>query len=69
MRDIAWRNKDGLISGHSPTHPLYMLADRQELTYDSSVWTGCYLENLPGALDDRDEWKERGREIRASSAT
>ena len=36
---------------------------------------GCNLENLPGAMDDRDRWKERERErervrkIRAVSTT
>ena len=31
--------------------------------------TGCSLEDLPGAMDERDEWQERVREIHASSAT
>ena len=31
--------------------------------------TGCSLENLPGAMDDRDGWRERVREIRAGGAT
>ena len=31
--------------------------------------TGCSLEDLPGAMDDRDRWRERVREIRASSIT
>ena len=31
--------------------------------------TGCSLEGLPEATDDRDEWRERVREIRASSTT
>ena len=26
---------------------------------------GCSLEDFPGALDDRDWWRERVREIRA----
>ena len=28
--------------------------------------TGCSLEDLPGAVDDRDGWHERVREIYAS---
>ena len=31
--------------------------------------TGCDLENLPGAMDERDEWRLRFREIRASCTT
>ena len=34
----------------------------QELRAD----TGCRLEDLPGAMDDRDEWRERVREIWAA---
>ena len=26
--------------------------------------TGCSLEDLPGAMDDKDRWSERFREIR-----
>ena len=31
--------------------------------------TGCSLEDLPEAMDDRDDWQECVKEIRASSAT
>ena len=31
--------------------------------------TECSLEDLPEAMDDRDEWQERVREIHASSMT
>ena len=31
--------------------------------------TGSSLEDLPGAMDDRDEWGERVKEICANSAT
>ena len=31
--------------------------------------TGCRLEDLLGSMDDRDGWRERAREIRASSVT
>ena len=34
-----------------------------------SADTGCDLEDLPGAMDDKDGWWERVREIRASSLT
>ena len=29
--------------------------------------TGCSLEDLPGAMNDREGWQERVREIPASS--
>ena len=38
--------------------------DQQEPIYNSSV-----LEDLPGAMDDRDGGQERAKEIRASSVT
>ena len=31
--------------------------------------TGCSLEDLPGAMDDREGWWEKVREIRAGGAT
>ena len=34
-----------------------------------SADTGCSLEDLPGAMDDRDGWSERVKDIRAVSAT
>ena len=32
-----------------------------------STDTGCSMEHLPGAIENRHEWRERVREIRASS--
>ena len=34
-----------------------------------SAPTGCSLEDLPGAIEDRDGWREGVRESRASGAT
>ena len=31
--------------------------------------TGCSLENLPEAMNDREKWRERVRDIRAGSTT
>ena len=31
--------------------------------------TGCRLEDLPGVMDNRDNWQERIREVHASSMT
>ena len=35
-----------------------VLADQQEFISISSVRTGCSLEDLLGAMDDRDGWRE-----------
>ena len=61
----CWRSKDELISdvranvGQPPKTYI------QQLRAD----TGCCLEDLSGAMNDRDGWRERFRKIRASSAT
>ena len=31
--------------------------------------TGCSSEDLPEAINDREEWRERARDIRASGTT
>ena len=53
--------------------PLYMdmqvLVDEVELLYNSFVWIECSLEDLPKAMDDREKWQERVREICASNTT
>ena len=43
-------------------------AGRPDETYRQLLYadTGCSIENLPKAMDDKDEWRERVREIRAS---
>ena len=69
----CWRSRDELISDillWAPSHgrskaggPAGTLI--QQLCAD----TGCSLEDLPGAMDDRDGWRERAREIRADGTT
>ena len=39
--------------------------DDQQLCED----TGCCPEDLPRAMNDREEWRERVRDIRATSTT
>ena len=39
--------------------------DEQELG-DQLEPTALYMEDPPGSIDDKDEWQERVREIRAS---
>ena len=68
-----WRTKDEPISDVLPwtlSHGRSTVG-RPARTYRQHfvLDTGCSLKNLPGAMDDRDGWRERGREIRASSTT
>ena len=69
----CWWNKNKLISDillWTPSHGR-ALAGRPARTYIQQLCadTGYSLENLPGAMDDRDGWRERVWEIRAGSAT
>ena len=69
----CWRSRDELISDvllWTPTHGRAKArrpaqTDIQHLCED----TGCCPEDLPGAMNDREEWRERVRDIRATSAT
>ena len=47
------------------------MAGRQARTYIQQLCadTGCNPEDLPKAMDDREEWRERVRNIRADSMT
>ena len=65
----CWRNKDehiGDIPQQTPSHGRTK-AGRPARTYIQQLCadTGCSLENLPGAQDDKDGWRQRVREIRA----
>ena len=43
--------------------------DQHEHTFSSYCEdTGCCPEDLPRAMNDREEWRERVRDIRATSA-
>ena len=69
----CWRSRDELISDEllwTPTHGRAK-AGRPARTYIQQLCenTGCCPEDLPGAMNDREEWRERFRDIRATSAT
>ena len=69
----CWRRKNKIISYvllWTPSHRRVSVG-RPRWTYLRQLCmdTGCRLEKLPGAIDDRDDWWERVREIFASSAT
>ena len=59
----CWRSRDELL--WTPLHGRPARIYIQQLCAD----TGCSLEDLPEAMDDREGWRERIREIRADSAT
>ena len=68
----CWRSKGELISDilrWTPSHGRAK-AGRPARIYIQQLCadTGYNLEDLPRAMDDRDEWREKAWEIRASSA-
>ena len=68
----CWRSRDELIRDvllWTPTHGRAK-AGRPARTYIQQLCedTGCCPEDLPRAMIDREEWRERVRDIRATSA-
>ena len=69
----CWRSRDQLISDVLLWTPTYGRAKAgrpartciQQLCED----TGCCPEDLPEAMNDREKWRERVRDIRATSTT
>ena len=67
----CWRSRDELISDvllWTPTWPgksRTTSSNIQQLCED----TGCSPEDLPEAMNDREKWRERVRDIRASGTT
>ena len=69
----CWRSRDELISDvllWTPTHGRAK-AGRPARTYIQQLCedTGCCPEDLPEAMNDREKWRERLRDIRATSTT
>ena len=69
----CWRSRDELIRDVLLWTPTYgrAKAGRPALTYIQQLCedTGCCPEDLPEAMNDREEWRERVRDIRATSTT
>ena len=68
----CWRSRDELISDvllWTPTHGRAK-AGRPARTYIQQLCEdmGCCPEDLPRAMNYREEWRERVRDIRATSA-
>ena len=69
----SWRSRDELISDVLLWTPTY---DRTQAggparTYIQQLCedTACSPEDLPEAMNDREKWQERVRDIRASDTT
>ena len=60
----------GYLTPWTPTHGRAK-AGRPARTYIQQLCEdmGCCPEDLPRAMNDREEWRERVRDIRATSAT
>ena len=69
----CWRSKDELISYVLLWTPAYgqAKAGRPARTYIKQLCedTGCSPEDLPEAMNDREKWRERVSDIRASGTT
>ena len=69
----CWRNKDELISDVLLWTPAYgqAKAGRPARTYIQQLYedTGCSPEDLPEAMNNREKWRERVRDIHASGMT
>ena len=69
----CWRSRDKLIRDEllwTPTHGRAK-AGRRARTYIQQLCedTGCCPEDLPEAMNDWEKWRERVRDIRATSTT
>ena len=69
----CWRSRDELISDVLLWTPSYGRAKtgRPARTYIQQLCedTGCSPEDLPEAMNDREKWRERVRDIRAGGTT
>ena len=69
----CWRSKDELISDVLQWTPIYgrAKAERPAKTYIQQLCedTGCSPEDLPEAMNDREKWRDRVRDIPASGMT
>ena len=69
----CWRSRDEFISDVLLWTPTYgrAKAGRPAQTYIQQLCedTGCNPEDLPEAMNDREKWRERVRDIRAGGTT
>ena len=69
----CWKSRDELISDVLRWTPTYSRAKARRpartYTYQLCEDTGCSPEDMPEAMNDKEEWQERVRDIRASGTT
>ena len=69
----SWRSRDELISDVLLWNPTYgrAKAGRPARTYIQQLHedTGCGPDDIPEAMNDREKWRERVRDIRACGTT
>ena len=69
----CWRSRDELISDVLLWTPSYgrAKAGRPARIYIQQLWenTGCSPEDLPEAMNDRENWRQRVRDIRSGGTT
>ena len=69
----CWRSKDEIVSDVLLWTPAYgqSKARRPARTFIQQLCddTGCYSEDLPEVMNDKETWRERVRDIRASRTT
>ena len=69
----CWRSKDELVSDVLLWTPTYgqAKAGRPARTYIQQLCedTGCNSEDLPGAMNDKEKWRETVKDIRAGGTT
>ena len=69
----CWRNRDELISDvlqWTPSHGrAKVLQPARTYIHQLCEDTGCSSEDLPEAMNDKERWQERVRDIRADGAT
>ena len=69
----CWSSRDELISDVLLCTPTYgrATAGRPAITYIQQLCedTGCSPQDLPEVMNDREKWRERVRDIRASGTT
>ena len=69
----CWRSRDELISDVLLSSPTYdrAKAGRPARTYIQQLCedSGCSPEDLPEAMNDREKWRERVRDIHAGGTT
>ena len=65
----CWRSKDELISDVLLWTPAYGQQKQDDKLEHLCEDTGCNPEDLPKAMNDREKWRERIRDIHASGTT